>query len=110
MSLIASSTVSISPASTPVRSSSSVIGAKVPAACLCVYRDPGGEGVRSRSMSDRDEEKTGRVQDDGGIGAEGATDADRLPGEPSGGDDETPLGDTDQHSQVTDSGHDQMKR
>jgi hypothetical protein len=50
----------------------------------------------------RDDEKdTGEVQDTGGIGAEGGDNenADTPPAAPSG-DDDTPLGDTDQHSEV----------
>lgn len=58
----------------------------------------------------RSDDDTAEVTDAGGTGAEGSTDADKLPAEPSGGDDDTPLGDTDQHSQVADSGHDEMKR
>ena len=38
------------------------------------------------------------VRDRGDIGAEGEKDADNLPAAPN--DDDTPLGDTDQHSQV----------
>ena len=54
---------------------------------------------------------TERVEDRGGVGAEGGDNenADTLPAAPSK-DDDTPLGDTDQHSQVTDSGHDKMRR
>jgi hypothetical protein len=48
-----------------------------------------------------DDEKTEEVDDAGGVGAEGGDDenADRLPPGPSK-DDDTPLGDTDQHSEV----------
>jgi hypothetical protein len=48
-----------------------------------------------------DDEKTEEVDDRGGIGAEGGEDenADTLPAAPSE-DDDTPLGDTDQHSEV----------
>ena len=46
-------------------------------------------------MSDETEE----VRDRGGVGAEGDDDADTLPAAPNE-DDDTPLGDTDQHSQV----------
>ena len=59
---------------------------------------------------DEREQGTAEVRDHGGIGAEGDTDRDKLPGQPSGGKDGTPLGDTDQHSEVVDSGHDEMKR
>jgi hypothetical protein len=44
---------------------------------------------------------TEEVEDQGGIGAEGGDEsenADALPGAPA--EDDTPLGDTDQHSQV----------
>jgi hypothetical protein len=46
-----------------------------------------------------DDEKTEEVEDTGGTGAEGggSQNADKLPAAPSEGDD-TPLGDTDQHS------------
>ena len=49
-----------------------------------------------------DEERTEHVEDEGGIGAEGGDSEtkDRLPGAPSGEGDDTPLGDTDQHSEV----------
>jgi len=58
-------------------------------------------------MSDDTEE----VRDTGGSGAEGGDDenADTLPAAPSS-DDDTPLGDTDQHSEATPGEHDQMKR
>jgi hypothetical protein len=48
-----------------------------------------------------DDEKTEEVEDKGGIGAEGGDNenAESLPALPSK-DDDTPLGDTDQHSQV----------
>jgi hypothetical protein len=48
-----------------------------------------------------DDEKTEEVHDTGGIGAEGGDDenASNLPPAPSK-DDDTPLGDTDQHSEV----------
>lgn len=48
-----------------------------------------------------DDEKIEEVQDTGGVGAEGGEDAnaDRVPPAPSK-DDDTPLGDTDQHSEV----------
>jgi hypothetical protein len=48
-----------------------------------------------------DEKHTEEVEDTGGVGAEGGEDetADKLPGEPSKEDD-TPVGDTDQHSEV----------
>jgi hypothetical protein len=48
-----------------------------------------------------DDEKTEEVEDKGGIGAEGGDNenAESLPPLPSK-DDDTPLGDTDQHSQV----------
>jgi hypothetical protein len=51
------------------------------------------------------------VQDRGGVGAEGGDNenAESLPPLPSE-DDDTPLGDTDQHSQATPGEHDQMKR
>ena len=47
------------------------------------------------------DEETSTVKDHGGIGAEGGDDenTETLPGAPGEGDD-TPLGDTDQHSQV----------
>ena len=44
-------------------------------------------------------DETERVEDEGGLGAEGEGSEDRLPFLPSG-DDDTPLGDTDQHSEV----------
>jgi hypothetical protein len=58
-------------------------------------------------MSDDTEE----VEDRGGTGAEGGDDpnADTPPAVP-GEDDDTPLGDTDQHSQATPGEHDEMKR
>jgi len=40
-----------------------------------------------------------RIKDTGGTGAEGGDDADTLPAAPAQ-DDDTPLGDTDQHSEV----------
>jgi hypothetical protein len=48
-----------------------------------------------------DDEKTEEVEDEGGIGAEGGDNenAESLPPLPSK-DDDTPLGDTDQHSEV----------
>jgi hypothetical protein len=48
-----------------------------------------------------DDEKTEEVKDTGGVGAEGGEgeNADTLPAAPSE-DDDTPLGDTDQHSEV----------
>jgi hypothetical protein len=48
-----------------------------------------------------DDEKTEEVHDTGGVGAEGGDDenASNLPPAPSK-DDDTPLGDTDQHSDV----------
>jgi hypothetical protein len=48
-----------------------------------------------------DEDKAEEVEDAGGIGAEGGDHetAEKLPPAPSK-DDDTPLGDTDQHSQV----------
>jgi hypothetical protein len=48
-----------------------------------------------------DDEKTAEVDDSGGVGAEGGEDetADRPPAAPAK-DDDTPLGDTDQHSEV----------
>jgi hypothetical protein len=48
-----------------------------------------------------DEQGTEQVEDRGGVGAEGGDNpnADTLPAAPGKGDD-TPLGDTDQHSQV----------
>ena len=50
----------------------------------------------------RDDDRTEHVEDRGGIGAEGGDSKtkDRLPAAPSAPDDDTPLGDTDQHSQV----------
>jgi len=53
---------------------------------------------------------TEEVEDEGGIGAEGGDDenAETLPFLPGKGDD-SPLGDTDQHSEAT-SGHDQPKK
>lgn len=53
---------------------------------------------------------TEEVEDEGGIGAEGGDDenAETLPFAPGKGDD-SPLGDTDQHSEAT-SGHDQPKK
>jgi hypothetical protein len=47
------------------------------------------------------DDTTEEIHDEGGIGAEGGDDeaASNLPGSPSK-DDDTPLGDTDQHSQV----------
>ena len=52
---------------------------------------------------------TEEVEDHGGIGAEGGDDenAETLPFAPGEGDD-SPLGDTDQHSQAS-SGHDEPK-
>ena len=49
-----------------------------------------------------DDDRTEEVEDKGGIGAEGGESGtkDRLPGAPGAPDDDTPLGDTDQHSQV----------
>ena len=49
----------------------------------------------------RDDEKTEEVEDTGGIGAEGgdSENVDKPPAAPSK-DDDTPLGDTDQHSEV----------
>ncbi|MEA2321848.1 MAG: hypothetical protein QOD81_1698 [Solirubrobacteraceae bacterium] len=46
------------------------------------------------------DDSTEEVKDTGGIGAEGgdSENADKLPAEPA--DDDTPLGDTDQHSEV----------
>ena len=54
--------------------------------------------------------ETEEVDDRGGTGAEGGDDenADTLPAAP-GEDDDTPLGDTDQHSQVTETEHDRMR-
>jgi hypothetical protein len=48
-----------------------------------------------------DDEKTEDVDDSGGVGAEGGEDetTDRPPAAPAK-DDDTPLGDTDQHSEV----------
>jgi hypothetical protein len=46
----------------------------------------------------RDDDETEEVEDKGGIGAEGGEDKDTPPGAP--GESDTPLGDTDQHSQV----------
>ena len=48
-----------------------------------------------------DDEKTEEVRDTGSVGAEGGDDenASQLPAAPSE-DDDTPLGDTDQHSEV----------
>ena len=48
-----------------------------------------------------DDEKTERIEDGGGVGAEGGEgeSADKAPAAPSK-DDDTPLGDTDQHSEV----------
>ena len=53
---------------------------------------------------------TEEVEDKGGVGAEGGEDenAETLPFAPGEGDD-SPLGDTDQHSQAS-SGHDQPKK
>lgn len=50
-------------------------------------------------------------EDDGGVGAEGGggESAEKLPPLPAS-DDDSPLGDTDQHSQATPGKHDQMKR
>jgi hypothetical protein len=47
-----------------------------------------------------DDEKTEEVKDRGGVGAEGgdSENADTPPAAPA--DDDTPLGDTDQHSEV----------
>ncbi len=47
------------------------------------------------------DDETEQVHDTGGIGAEGGDSEtkDKLPAAPSG-DDDTPLGDTDQHSEV----------
>jgi hypothetical protein len=60
-----------------------------------LHRDRGYDGPMI------DDDKTEEVHDEGGIGAEGGDDeaASNLPGAPSK-DDDTPLGDTDQHSQV----------
>jgi hypothetical protein len=44
-------------------------------------------------------EDTEDVNDTGGTGAEGEGSKDKLPAQPSK-DDDTPLGDTDQHSEV----------
>ncbi|HEU4658698.1 MAG TPA: hypothetical protein VFR97_14305 [Capillimicrobium sp.] len=54
---------------------------------------------------------TEEVKDTGGVGAEGGDNenADKLPPLPSK-DDDTPLGDTDQHSEATPGEHDQMRR
>ncbi|HEY8582171.1 MAG TPA: hypothetical protein VIL49_04465 [Capillimicrobium sp.] len=52
------------------------------------------------------------IRDEGrGVGAEGGDNenADRLPPLPSN-DDDTPLGDTDQHSEATPGEHDQMRQ
>ena len=47
-----------------------------------------------------DDEKTEEVEDTGGVGAEGEDEnASKLPSAPAK-DDDTPLGDTDQHSEV----------
>ena len=50
---------------------------------------------------DDQEKSTEEVEDTGGIGAEGGDDetAEKAPAAPSK-DDDTPLGDTDQHSEV----------
>ena len=50
---------------------------------------------------DEDDRKTEEVEDRGGVGAEGgeSENADTPPAAPSK-DDDTPLGDTDQHSEV----------
>jgi hypothetical protein len=45
------------------------------------------------------DDKTAHAQDEGGVGAEGGGSEDKLPSQPAA-DDDTPLGDTDQHSQV----------
>ena len=49
---------------------------------------------------DDDDRKTEEVEDRGGVGAEGgeSRDAERPPAAPA--EDDTPLGDTDQHSEV----------
>jgi hypothetical protein len=49
---------------------------------------------------DEDDRKTEEVEDRGGVGAEGgdSEDAERPPAAPA--EDDTPLGDTDQHSEV----------
>jgi hypothetical protein len=54
--------------------------------------------------------ETEEVDDRGGTGAEGGDDenAETLPFAPGEGDD-TPLGDTDQHSEVTETEHDRMR-
>jgi hypothetical protein len=46
-----------------------------------------------------DDDETEEVEDTGGIGAEGDDSAETPPGAPSK-DDDTPVGDTDQHSEV----------
>ena len=53
---------------------------------------------------------TESVEDGGDVGAEGGDNenADTLPAAPSR-DDDTPLGDTDQHSQATETEHDRMR-
>jgi hypothetical protein len=57
-----------------------------------------------------DTEKVKDRSDPPGSGAEGGENenADTLPAVPSE-DDDTPLGDTDQHSQVTETEHDRMR-
>jgi hypothetical protein len=45
------------------------------------------------------DDKTAQVKDAGGVGAEGGGSEDKLPSQPAAADD-TPLGDSDQHSQV----------
>ena len=54
--------------------------------------------------------ETEEVDDRGGTGAEGGDNenTETLPFAPAEGDD-TPLGDTDQHSQVTETEHDRMR-
>ena len=54
--------------------------------------------------------ETEEVDDRGDVGAEGGDNrnADTLPAAPSK-DDDTPLGDTDQHSQATGTEHDRMR-
>jgi hypothetical protein len=51
-------------------------------------------------FDDDEDDRTESVEDKGGVGAEGGTseNTDTLPGAPA--EDDTPLGDTDQHSQV----------
>jgi hypothetical protein len=54
---------------------------------------------------------TSEVEDTGGVGAEGGenANADKLPPVPSK-DDDTPLGDTDQHSEAPPGEHDRPRR